>query len=370
MASAGLADLARVRDHTEIITAIGEVASARAPGDWVMATPVGEPHYFFRRGYHDLVEGDLPDRHALDRATDRHPVLIQAWSPTMPNVCAFNSRGLAELGIDERTPDRVADVWIEKDAAGWPTGRLRGAVTTNYNTDPFFREILLKLPAPAPHLVAPATLAGIGAHHANGVTAVYEPHAMEARHIDVYRRLRDAGLLTMRVKAVPEYQRFTRPSDPMKSLDELADTLRGALAAVDLEDDWVRAEGITVSATGTCAPGNMRWPTPYLDAFGHETEGHWFVSEEAVDQAVGFCAETGLQLNFCAMGPSEHDLFLSAVERLGARHGVVQHGAIMPLAHAAPVGGGRLPPDRVLRVHLGKGRRLPTGVRRDGARRT
>ena len=96
----------------------------------------------------------------------------------------------------------------------------------------------------------------------------------------------------------------------------------------------MRAEGITVSATGTCAPGNMRWPTPYLDAFGHETEGHWFVSEEAVDQAVGFCAETGLQLNFCAMGPSEHELFLSAVERLGARRGVVQHGAIMPLAHA------------------------------------
>ena len=44
----------------------------------------------------------------------------------------------------------------------------------------------------------------------------------------------------------------------MKSLDELADDVRGALAAVDLEDDWVRAEGITVSATGTgSAPGNM-----------------------------------------------------------------------------------------------------------------
>ena len=101
---------------------------------------------------------------------------------------------------------------------------------------------------------------------------------MEARHIDVYRRLRDAGRLTMRVKAVPEYQRFTRPNDHVKSLDELAETLTAALAAVDLDDDWVRAEGITVSATGTCAPGNMAWPTPYLDAFGHETRGRWFVS--------------------------------------------------------------------------------------------
>ncbi len=111
----------------------------------------------------------------------------------MPNVCAFSSLGLSMVGIDETTPDRVADVWIEKDAAGQPTGRLRGAVTTNYNTDPFFRDVLLRLPAPASDLVAPATLSGIAAHHADGITAVYEPHAMEARHIDVYRRLRDAA---------------------------------------------------------------------------------------------------------------------------------------------------------------------------------
>ncbi|HMK11018.1 MAG TPA: amidohydrolase family protein, partial [Acidimicrobiales bacterium] len=277
---------------------------------------------------------DLPDRDTLDRATDRHPVMIQAWSPTMPNVCALNSLGLAAVGIDATTPEHVADVWIEKDAAGYPTGRLRGAVTTNYNTDPFFRDVLLRLPAPSSDLVVPATLQGIAAHHARGITAVYEPHAMEARHIDVYRRLRDAGLLRMRVKAVPEYQRFTRVTDPVKSIDELAATLRDALAAVDLADEWVRSEGITVSATGTCAPGNMKWPSPYLDAFGHETQGEWFISEEAVDQAVQFCAEHALQLNFCTMGPAEHELFLDAVERHDATRGVVQHGAIMPVEHA------------------------------------
>ena len=131
-----------------------------------MATPVGEPHYFFRRGYGDLAEGDLPDRRTLDRATDRHPVMIQAWSPTMPNTCAMNSLALSALGIDKHTPDRVADVWVEKDATGDPTGRLRGAVTTNYNTDPFFRDVLLKLPGPSSELVPAAVLAGITAHHA------------------------------------------------------------------------------------------------------------------------------------------------------------------------------------------------------------
>ena len=295
-----------------------------------MATPVGEPHYFFRRGYQDLAEGDLPDRLTLDRATDRHPVMIQAWSPTMPNVCAFNSLGLDAVGIDADTPDRVADVWIEKDPSGLPTGRLRGAVTSNYNTDPFFRAVLLRLPGPPAELVGRGTLDGVAAHHRLGITAVYEPHAMEARHIDVYRRLRDTGQLTMRVKAVPEYQRFTRATDPVKSLPELAETLAEALAAVDLDDDWVRAEGITVSAGGTCAPGNMPWPVPYLDAFGHETSGRWFLSPAAIDQAVRFCSETGLQLNVCSMGPSEHELFLDMVEHHGVRRGIVQHGALMP----------------------------------------
>ncbi len=49
-------------------SAIARVAAARAPGEWVMATPVGEPHYFFRRGHGHLAEGDLPDRsHARSR---------------------------------------------------------------------------------------------------------------------------------------------------------------------------------------------------------------------------------------------------------------------------------------------------------------
>ena len=334
VAAAGLADLSDADDHDDIVAAIAAVASGRAPGEWVMATPVGEPHYFFRRGHQHLREGALPDRVTLDGATVRHPVMIQAWSPTMPNVCALNSAGLVALGINAMSPDRVADVWIEKDAAGVPTGRLFGAVTTNYNTDPFFREILLRLPGPPPNLVEHATLQAIAAHHRLGITAVYEPHAMEPRHIDVYRRLRDSGRLTMRVKAVPEYQRFTRPSDHQKSMAELASTLHGALAAVDVGDDWVRTEGITVSIGGTCAPGNMPWPTTYRDVFGHETNGRWFISHDAIEQAVEFCAREGLRLNVCAMGPAEHDVLLGLIERHRVRDGIVQHGALMPLAHA------------------------------------
>ena len=273
VAAAGLADLSDAVDHDDIVAAITTVASGRAPGEWVMATPVGEPHYFFRRGHEHLREGALPDRVTLDRATVRHPVMIQAWSPTMPNVCALNSAGLVALGINAASPDRVADVWIEKDAAGVPTRppvRRRQRRTTT----PTRSSARSCCACPGHRHISSSTRrsSAIAAHHRLGITTVYEPHAMEPRHIDVYRRLRDSGRLTMRVKAVPEYQRFTRPSDHQKSMVELAATLDDALAAVAVGDEWVRVEGITVSGGGTCASGNMPWPTTYLDAFGHETQ--------------------------------------------------------------------------------------------------
>src|SRR4029453_6434428 len=106
-------------------------------GTWIRTTPVGEPHYFIRRSWRDLAEGYLPDRHVLDRATTAHPVLLAAWAPVTPNVCALNSAGLRALGIDHETPDRVENVTIEKDARGAPTGILAGSVNNYYTNDPF-----------------------------------------------------------------------------------------------------------------------------------------------------------------------------------------------------------------------------------------
>src|SRR5262245_3180823 len=127
----GCVDLSDAKDHADIVRRIAARARATSPGNWVMATPVGEAHYFIRRSYRDLAEGVLPDRHVLDRATSEHPVFLQAWAPVTPNALVFNSRALALLGIDANTPERVNNVWVEKDADGAPTGRLHGSVT-NY----------------------------------------------------------------------------------------------------------------------------------------------------------------------------------------------------------------------------------------------
>ncbi len=119
-----LVDITDATSHRDIAARVAWRAAEVPAGEWIMTTPVGEPHYFLRRSYRDLAEGTLPDRTILDRAAPRHPVFIQAWAPVTPNLCAMNRMALERLGITRDTPDRVENMWIEKDGSGEPTGRF------------------------------------------------------------------------------------------------------------------------------------------------------------------------------------------------------------------------------------------------------
>ena len=60
---APLVDILDCKNHAEIVERIRARAAETPPGEWIMVTPVGEPHYFTRRSYLDLEERRLPDRH-------------------------------------------------------------------------------------------------------------------------------------------------------------------------------------------------------------------------------------------------------------------------------------------------------------------
>jgi predicted amidohydrolase YtcJ len=205
---APLVDIADARNHAQIVDRIAARAKTTPEGAWIQTTPVGEPYYFIRRSYRDLEEHELPTRHVLDRASNRHPIAIMAWEPNIPNAVAFNSLALDRLGITESTPDRVAGVFIEKDSDGQPTGRLTGVVNMVFSADEFAYQLWRKVPLPNFELVAPATRKAIAAHHRLGVTAVYENHFMQRRQIDVYRNLRDSRELKLRVATAQETDSF------------------------------------------------------------------------------------------------------------------------------------------------------------------
>jgi hypothetical protein len=312
-----LVDLADATSHQDIVARLARRAATTPPGEWIMATPVGEPHYFIRRSYRDLAEGELPDRSVLDRAAPGHPVFIQAWAPVVPNVCVMNTVALKRLGISSATPDRVDNVWIEKDAAGEPTGRLHGSVTNYYCDSPFMNGLLRQLPLFQPDALVPGTERAMRASNAMGVTTIYEAHLMTFSLIEVYRWLRSQNRLSLRVLCTPEAEPVGVPwTDPLQPADYVQ-RLERARELVDRSDDLFRIDGLAVSPYGPCWPGFALMREPYQDPYGQPTRGTTMVSPDKVEQAIRFCYEQGLRLNIVASGLAEIDSHLEQLEALG-----------------------------------------------------
>jgi predicted amidohydrolase YtcJ len=322
-----LVDLSDAVDHSDIVARIADKADETPPGQWVMAGPVGEPHYFLRRSWRDLAEGELPDRDTLDRATAEHPVLIQAWAPVTPNVASLNSSGLELLGIGPGSPDRIENVWIEK-RDGEPTGRLHGSVTNYYSGDSYWDSLLRGLPMFQPAAIGPGTERAMHAYNALGVTTVYEGHAMDFALIEAYRWLRSENRLSVRVLTAPEAELYGQSINKPLSDEEFDARLTQALETVDRSDDMLRIDGITVSRGGPCWPGFVLMREPYLGPYGASTTGRSFVSRERARRVIEFCAARGLRLNIVSAGLAEHDAHLDDLEATDdvPRGWILQHG--------------------------------------------
>jgi predicted amidohydrolase YtcJ len=328
-----LVDLADAVDHDDIVARIAAKATQTPPGEWVMTTPVGEPHYFIRRSWRDLREGALPAREVLDRATDRHPVVIQAWAPTTPNVMALNSAGLERLGIGADTPGQVGRVTIEKDGAGAPTGILRGTVNNYYSNEPFTEELMRQLPLLQPEAIGPGTERAMRAYNVMGVTCAYEGHAMDFPLIAAYRWLRSKDRLSLRVLCAPEAQPSGLPWNVEPTDEEFLARLEEAGGLVQRTDDMLRIDGVTIGRGGPCGPGFILMRDPYRDGYGEPTTGVSFVSEARAETAMRFAHERGLRLNIVTAGTGENDTYLDALEELSngapldvdGRAWVIQH---------------------------------------------
>jgi predicted amidohydrolase YtcJ len=310
------------RDHDEIVARLAERAGQVPPGEWLQATPVGEPHYFFRRSYRDLNEGVLPDRRVLDRASARHPIVIQAWAPVRPSCMALNSMALHRLGITRETPDRVGNVWIDKDAAGEPTGLLSGSVINYYCFDALGEKLWRGIPFLSFEHLLPGTVRAIEAYHRQGVTGVYENHMMEPVLIDAYRRLRGHDALRMRVLLSQEAESYGMPWSEPRETQDFAALLEQAAAAVDLDDPILRFNGLTIMWDGYCFGGAQMMRAPYLDVYGRPTRGHRHIAVERAEQVVRFCAARRIRLNLLVMGTRAHDEVLALLESLTSEYDI------------------------------------------------
>jgi predicted amidohydrolase YtcJ len=319
---APLVDISDAISHDEIVSRIAARAQTTPAGDWIMTTPVGEAWYFIRRSYKNLSEGELPTRQKLDRATSQHPVVIMAWEPNIPNTVAFNSMALARLGITRELPDQVSGVIIEKDEHGEPIGRLHGAVNSVFSNDEFAYALWRKVPAADFDLVLPATRRAIATHHRLGVTAIYENHFMQRRQIDVYRRLRNAGDLPMRVMAAQEADFFGSAWAQPRADDELIRALELAAKSVEQTDDLFRVNGVSVMWDGGVYPGQMMMRDAYFGPNGEETRGWFMMDPRKIEIVMRFCAERRIRLNTLCVGTQAHEENLTMLERLAQTHDI------------------------------------------------
>lgn len=311
-----LVDILDAKDHNDIVTRIRARADTTPSGEWIMTTPVGDPHYFNERSFRNLKEGELPTCQVLDRATGRHPVVIQAWAPSLPNAITFNSMALDMLGINASTPERISNVWIEKAPDGTPTGRMFGSVTNYYSNDQFANDLWLKIPFLKFELLVPGTKRAIGAYHRFGVTGIYENHMMDKKLIDAYRQMRRDGELRMRVMASQEAESYGMPWSKPRPMDDFMARLENAARSIELDDEWFRFNGVTIMWDGTCFPGGMLMREPYRGPYGEKTCGYFHITPEKAETVMRFCAERRIRLNTMCMGVQAHEENLSRLEKI------------------------------------------------------
>ncbi|MCK1377641.1 amidohydrolase family protein, partial [Bradyrhizobium sp. 24] len=320
------------RNHADIFSRIRGRAASTPRGEWILTTPVGEPHYFIRSSWRDLPEGRLPNRWELDVVAPDHPIWIQAFAPVTPNVCAMNSKALEVLGFGRDLPNQIDDVTIEKNSDGELTGIFTGGVTNYYNSSPFWLgRVAAQVFRPTDDLWYRGALAGQLTAAGRGVTAAYEGHAMDAAHIAAYQRLRDENKMRMRVLAGLEGA--PHAFDYGMGISEASVRANCALAAglIQTSDPLYRVNGLSLCPSGPGWPGILRTDREYQDPYGRPTKGHAFLTQAMIRDCIEYCLKNHVRLNMLNCSLPEHREFLALLEPfldsqdIRTRDWIIQH---------------------------------------------
>jgi len=269
-------DLTHIRSIKEIQAAIAARAKQAKPGEWIVGT----------RGWweYQLAEGRLPTRADLDAAAPHNPVSIPG-----PHYVIVNSLALKLAGVTRDTPDPQGGQ-VYKDSTGEPTGLLMD------NAGRFVRKFMPKATDAQQVAGMKRVLALVNSH---GLTSAGDPSG-SIEDAAMYRRLRDKGLLTVRLdfsynidpaepldKTEAELKALPRPGsdgDGMFRADEIGETgLDGAELTALLEHDYPGKPGYR---------GLQKVPTDQFKRFaalvakyGYRLRPH-AVGDAAIDEAL------------------------------------------------------------------------------------
>jgi predicted amidohydrolase YtcJ len=230
----------------------------------------------------------LPTKGMLDAATEDRPTCLARQDGHMV-VC--NSLALQLAGITKETPDPPGGV-IVRDSAGEPTGVLKDAAMD---------AIWAVRPARTQVELVEALQAAMRYAASVGVTSVQDLPG-DAGDLAAWRKLRDAGELTVRVNyrsSLTIWEAVAKERAGMKN------------------DDWLRIGGVKGYADGSLGSSTALFFAPYSD---DPTNKGIFSAEaiplERMEQRVAGADRAGLQVEIHAIGDRANAAILDLYERV------------------------------------------------------
>ncbi|MBI5384507.1 MAG: amidohydrolase [Verrucomicrobia bacterium] len=279
----------------DVLDYIRSRTQALPEGDWIVVQQV-----FITR----LREQRYPSRMELDRVAPRHPVMFR----TGPDA-SLNSLALKRSGIDRDF--KVTDGgsgFVEKDSkSGEPTGLLRNC-TRFVKVQPSGRR-----PTDADRAQRLVQL--FRDYNAAGLTSVGDRDASVA-DLELYRKLRAAGQLTVRVSA-------SQHIDTLGPMEEIQARIR-RVAEDPLfkeRDDFFRIIGIKTYLDGGMLTGSayLREPWGVSDIYAITDpayRGVLFIPHERLLPIVRTAVESGLQFTAHSVGDGAVHALLDVYEEI------------------------------------------------------
>ena len=295
------------RDLAEFLDLIRERAAITPDGEWIRTTVNWQEL--------NLAERRLPTTAELDGATDRHPVLVKRGG----HNDVVNSYALNLAGITEQTPDPPGGT-LERDESGHLTGRL---------IDNAMHLVERLYPAPDPAAMIEGLRLASRDYAASGIGTVRDA-MVPLPLLDIFQAARDAGALSVRVRAMVSAIGLTSPDQVDVLLDGM-EKWRGG------DDPWLRVWGVKFGLDGGLEAGATE--EPYADSHGHGADfcGMVLWEPDALEQAIERVVRRGWRVGTHAYGDRAVRILLDVYERVLANHPGLAPGTLV-IEHAGLAG--------------------------------
>jgi predicted amidohydrolase YtcJ len=277
-------DLRQTKDPADFTRRLGEFAKTRPAGLWLTDGAWDHEQWTPPR---------LPTKEMLDPATGDRPTCLQRQDGHMI-VC--NSLALKLAKITRDAPDPPGGV-IVRDASGEPTGVLKDAAMDSINR---------VRPARTAAELEQALRAAMREAARVGVTSVQDLPG-DPGDLEAWRRLREAGQLTVRVNYRPSLSDWPAARDARTRIRQ---------------DEWLRVGGVKGYADGSLGSSTALFDEPYSD----DPANRGVFAAEAIplgrmEERVAQADAAGLQVEIHAIGDRANHEILDLYERVARKNG-------------------------------------------------